>query len=221
MAKNIQDSDLHDDEPSSEEILSSIRDIISDDEDEKDAAAEEKPAEEPKDDVLDLTDIVTDDDIGKDVPEDSNMTENDLMDDPDDPLAGINLAHPGDDFDIMDAPMDESDDDGLSDILASENIPADLPTPPREEPRPVADNIREDEKLLDDITEQATISSMTKLAQNIVVSRVAPEGVTLDDIVRDLLRPMLKNWLDENLPDVIERLVAKELERLAEKAARK
>lgn len=219
MTKNTQDSDLQDDEPSIEEILSSIRDIIADDE--ENDAAEENAAEEPKEDILDLTDIVTEDDIGKDVPEDNNMADNDIMDDPNDPLAGINLAHPGDDFDILDAPLDEAKDDGLSDILAADkDLSAQLPEQPRAE-RPVINKTRDEDTLLDDVTEQATLSSMTKLAQNIVVSRVAPEGVTLDDIVRDLLRPMLKNWLDENLPDVIERLVAKELERLAEKAARK
>ncbi len=36
-----------------------------------------------------------------------------------------------------------------------------------------------------------------------------------DGMVRDMLRPMLKAWLDENLPGVVERLVGAEIERLA------
>jgi cell pole-organizing protein PopZ len=38
---------------------------------------------------------------------------------------------------------------------------------------------------------------------------------TLEDLVKDLLRPMLKGWLDENLPPLVERLVRAEIERIA------
>ena len=38
---------------------------------------------------------------------------------------------------------------------------------------------------------------------------------TLEDLVRDMLRPMLKSWLDDNLPSVVERLVRAEIERVS------
>jgi uncharacterized protein len=38
---------------------------------------------------------------------------------------------------------------------------------------------------------------------------------TLEDLVKDLLRPMLKAWLDDNLPPLVERLVRAEIERVA------
>jgi len=38
---------------------------------------------------------------------------------------------------------------------------------------------------------------------------------TLEDLVHDMLRPMLKAWLDENLPDMVERLVRAEIERVS------
>ena len=38
---------------------------------------------------------------------------------------------------------------------------------------------------------------------------------TVDDLVEDLLRPMLRNWLDINLPPLVERLVREEIERVA------
>ncbi|MEX2248833.1 MAG: DUF2497 domain-containing protein, partial [Parvibaculum sp.] len=41
------------------------------------------------------------------------------------------------------------------------------------------------------------------------------EGRTLEEIVSDMLRPMLKEWLDSNLPPLVERLVAEEIERIA------
>jgi len=37
----------------------------------------------------------------------------------------------------------------------------------------------------------------------------------LEDMTRDLLRGMLKTWLDDNLPDLVERLVRDEIERVA------
>jgi len=36
-----------------------------------------------------------------------------------------------------------------------------------------------------------------------------------DSMVRDMLRPMLKSWLDDNLPDIVERLVREEIQRVA------
>ncbi|HMM13543.1 MAG TPA: DUF2497 domain-containing protein [Parvibaculum sp.] len=40
-------------------------------------------------------------------------------------------------------------------------------------------------------------------------------GRTLEDLVADLLRPMLKQWLDQNLPPLVEQLVREEIERVA------
>ncbi|RZJ17987.1 MAG: DUF2497 domain-containing protein [Brevundimonas sp.] len=45
-----------------------------------------------------------------------------------------------------------------------------------------------------------------------------PSGPTLDELVRSLLRPMLKSWLDENLPAIVEAQVRKEVERIARNA---
>jgi len=36
----------------------------------------------------------------------------------------------------------------------------------------------------------------------------------LDQIVQDLLRPLLQTWLDENLPQIVERLVQAEIARI-------
>jgi cell pole-organizing protein PopZ len=38
---------------------------------------------------------------------------------------------------------------------------------------------------------------------------------TLEDLVKDMLKPMLKAWLDDNLPPLVERLVRTEIERVA------
>jgi cell pole-organizing protein PopZ len=41
---------------------------------------------------------------------------------------------------------------------------------------------------------------------------------TLEDVVKELLRPMLKDWLDVNLPPLVERIVEKEIVKLVGRA---
>ena len=39
-------------------------------------------------------------------------------------------------------------------------------------------------------------------------------GKTIEDLVKEMLRPMLKEWLDKNLPPMVERYVEREISRL-------
>jgi uncharacterized protein len=57
-------------------------------------------------------------------------------------------------------------------------------------------------------------SAFNRLAQAVA----APRGPTLEEMVTGMLRPMLKTWLDENLPAMVERLVQAEIERVARKS---
>ncbi|HXQ52707.1 MAG TPA: DUF2497 domain-containing protein [Stellaceae bacterium] len=41
---------------------------------------------------------------------------------------------------------------------------------------------------------------------------------TLEDLVRELIRPLLKSWMDDNLPQLVERLVRDEITRLVREA---
>ena len=41
---------------------------------------------------------------------------------------------------------------------------------------------------------------------------------TVEDLVRELLRPMLRDWLDANLPDLVQRLVRKEIKEMVRRA---
>ena len=56
-------------------------------------------------------------------------------------------------------------------------------------------------------------SAFDRLAQ----ATAAPKGPTLEELVSEMLRPMLKAWLDENLPAMVERLVQAEIERISRK----
>jgi hypothetical protein len=38
---------------------------------------------------------------------------------------------------------------------------------------------------------------------------------TIEDLIKDMLRPMLKTWLDDNLPGMVERIVRAEIERVS------
>jgi cell pole-organizing protein PopZ len=71
----------------------------------------------------------------------------------------------------------------------------------------------EDERgrLLSRATSAAVDSAFNSLAQTVLVQNAR----TLEDLVREMLRPMLKSWLDDNLPGVVERLVRAEIERVS------
>src|SRR4029079_9457580 len=51
-------------------------------------------------------------------------------------------------------------------------------------------------------------------AFNTLTETVKKQEPSLEDVVRQTLRPMLKSWLDENLPGVVERMVRAEIERV-------
>ena len=51
-------------------------------------------------------------------------------------------------------------------------------------------------------------------AFNTLTETVKKNERSLEDVVRETLRPMLKSWLDENLPSVVERMVQEEIERV-------
>ena len=49
----------------------------------------------------------------------------------------------------------------------------------------------------------------------LAASMMMQNGGLIEDGVREMLRPMLKTWLDDNLPGIVERLVRQEIERMA------
>ena len=51
-------------------------------------------------------------------------------------------------------------------------------------------------------------------AFNTLTETVKRHEPSLEDMVRETLHPMLKSWLDENLPGVVERMVQAEIERV-------
>lgn len=58
---------------------------------------------------------------------------------------------------------------------------------------------------------ETVIAAFDQLAETVANSHVR----VVEEAVRDMLRPMLKTWLDDNLPVIVERLVRVEIERVA------
>ena len=74
------------------------------------------------------------------------------------------------------------------------------------DPEPVTED-----HLLSRVTDQSVSHAFNMLTHTVL----SHNARTLEDLVKDMLRPMLKNWLDENLPTMVERLVRAEIERVA------
>ena len=68
-----------------------------------------------------------------------------------------------------------------------------------------------DHALLSPRTSAAVDLAFNTLAQTVLVQN----SRTLDDLVREMLKPMLKAWLDDNLPNMVERMVRAEIERVS------
>jgi hypothetical protein len=185
-------------EPSMEEILSSIRRIINEDDDDAPAEAE-ADASEPasQDDVDAMFDEAGD-------TGDSDVLE--LTDKVDEPEGGTAPLAVDDDLMIVDREEE----------IEPEPAPAPEPAA-RAEPEPEIDFDALEDEAADGIMSEpaaaAAMGSFHTLAENIRISD--EEGRTLEGVVRALLRPMLKEWLDANLPAIVDEKVQAEIDRVA------
>ena len=68
-----------------------------------------------------------------------------------------------------------------------------------------------DENLLSEDSDQVVHGAFSALAHTIL----AQNARTLEDLVSEMLQPMLKGWLDDNLPSLVERLVKEEIDRVS------
>ncbi len=68
-----------------------------------------------------------------------------------------------------------------------------------------------DRPLLSNSASAAVDTAFSSLAHTVL----SQNARTLDDLVKEMLRPMLKTWLDDNLPGLVERLVRAEIERVS------
>jgi hypothetical protein len=83
------------------------------------------------------------------------------------------------------------------------------------------------DRLLSDHAAAASLAAMSELVSrryrepNVESLPMGNANQTLEDLTRELLRPILKTWLDDNLPQIVERIVREEIGRLALDAQRR
>lgn len=70
-----------------------------------------------------------------------------------------------------------------------------------------------DESILSVESEVAARHSLSALSSMLVAPKDGQDN-TLDGLVRSMLKPMLKDWLDQRLPALVEEMVAKEIARI-------
>lgn len=189
-------------EPSMEDILASIRRIIADEE--KPPAPPPPPDEEPdepiSEDELDQLFANVASDPEPEAVEESD--EEDVLD-----LTEENIES----FLVEGVPFEQED------LQFTETKPEPEPPPPppphraATPPPPLPERPSFEERLVSEATDRAVASAFDNLSM-MVVNRNAR---TIEDLVEDMLRPMLKAWLDQNLPPMVERLVRAEIERVA------
>jgi uncharacterized protein len=85
--------------------------------------------------------------------------------------------------------------DGTSDVVFTSKAPEPMP----------------ERALISNETVAAVDSAFNSLAHTVI----GQNARTLEDLVREMLRPMLKSWLDDNLPGMVERIVRAEIERVS------
>ncbi|MGL4322494.1 MAG: PopZ family protein [Beijerinckiaceae bacterium] len=198
-------------EPSMEEILASIRRIIADDQpvpanadgakpeskaDMKPAAVALAAAKPPAPAIVakPAMPVAVDDVL-------------DLDDEPQPPSIPV-MAVPALEEDIMFIERDEPDNEP-GPALTAPLVPQPVAPPIAQAPLAVASP--PPDALLSAQANEAVSNAFNNLAGSIL----AGSQRTLDDIVKDMMRPMLKVWLDDNLPSIVERLVRAEIERVA------
>src|SRR5579875_1903801 len=206
-------------EPSMEEILASIRRIIADDETAKPAAKAPDarptpvavaparpvtPAQRPaaaasKQDEIDamLADVETAKPAVKSPPPKPASPGSDVLD-----LTEA-MAAPA----APSVPPTFKTIDGVSDVVFTERQAE--THEPATQPSPQAPAV--DRGLMSPSTRAAVDSAFNSLAHTVL----GQNARTLEDLVKEMLRPLLKTWLDDNLPSLVERIVRDEIERVS------
>ena len=175
-------SDQTSQEPTMEEILASIRRIISEDDvpAEEGAAAEAEPEPAP-------------------VEAAAPVLEPEPEEEDDGVLELTERVETLGDLDVYTPTVSEEPAASPHVVPEPEYVP---------EPPPVSAN----EGLVGAIAASAAASAFGQLSAAI---QMPADGRTLEDVVRELLRPLLKQWLDSNLPQIVQATVDREVERIA------
>ena len=240
-----------------EEILSSIRRIIADEETEEGTVSADKgeTIEAVESDAVSLDSLeILDDDEDEDDDSSDVLELTSAVEQPDDddeivaepltsaPIELVEDVVEEEDEDIELADIDElpsvgnlpNDDLDEEPIVAFENAPSPeddgfdsanlVDTTISQEDEPAVSTKKvETEALLSTGTASTTTGAFAKLSKAFRPTPVEESvadgaGRTVEQFIEDMARPMLKEWLDENMPAIVERLVQKEIQKIARRA---
>ena len=88
---------------------------------------------------------------------------------------------------------------------------------------PSASDVDAGAAILSGSAQNASTDPLQELAKALLNRRdiaIGDRDMTLEGLIREILRPLLREWLDENLPYLIERLVKKEIDHMVNRAER-
>lgn len=180
-------------EPSMEEILASIRRIISDDEALQPSEPEE-PSSSPLKNVLDIAELH---------------------------VSPLNAASPNEPllgpWNRGEASFDDADrEDEAAEDLHALYEPEEPALVPAAIHQPILKNAAAaaEPATADVLLSSATGASVSGAFDRLSASLKPRQPQTVDDLMKEMLRPMLKAWLDDNLPSLVERMVRDEIERV-------
>jgi cell pole-organizing protein PopZ len=127
-------------------------------------------------------------------------------------------------------PVEEEDVLELTEVVADEPElepePEPEPEPYRPPPKPRRPEPQiavEEERIVSPSPSAASAAAFADMGTRLRERRTGDlylgnGAATVEEIVRELLRPMLREWLDANLPTLVERLVNEEIKRIAREA---
>jgi hypothetical protein len=99
------------------------------------------------------------------------------------------------------------------DLEFSESAKSPFRQPPAFEPPPFESTVAAAAQ--QQILSRNTVSSVESAFNSLANTVLSNNARTLEDLVKEMLRPMLKSWLDDNLPGLVERIVKAEIERVS------
>ena len=120
--------------------------------------------------------------------------------------------------DILD--LQDEEDAAAAEVASEAETPAEAEEMPAPESKLPAEDLVSEESA--DAARQSLEALTAAVAPAVAVATAAAPtvaGRTMEDVVLDALRPMLKEWLDANLPALVEAMVAKEIRRITDKRA--
>ncbi|MEX2453767.1 MAG: DUF2497 domain-containing protein [Rhodospirillaceae bacterium] len=213
-------------EPSMEEILASIRRIISEDGDEQappaaaapaakpasrpepppEAEPEPEPEEDFTDDILELTEEIQDDGSIVDLQADEDEMQGD---EPEADEVELEMVDSADEDDIEPEALPEPEPEPV-------NEPETMTGPMASIAAAVEERLISTPPAAESVSSLASLAAAVDSHRRAVDPSIGPK--TIEDLVKEVMRPMIREWLDGNLPGLVERLVTREIQRLTREA---